>query len=99
MAEEWRTGEAGRTIWYGEHTLHGIVGTPEIAARICVAMNDTERMRAALLAIVDEITDDKHEDCEDFDEACESLMKILKLAQDSLRTTSAQPIATGKTEP
>lgn len=83
-APVWRTGEAGRTIWWGEYTLHGMVGSAEIATRICDAMNDVERLRFALKAIVDEVTDDAHEDSEDFDEAVDSLMKILRLAKDAL---------------
>lgn len=83
--ERWRTGEAGRTIWWGEHTLHGMVGTPEIAARICHALNEEPKLRAALKAIVDEITDEKHEeDPEDEEAMMESLMHILEMARTAL---------------
>ena len=91
-AQVWRTGEAGRTIWWGDHVLHGIVGTPEIAARICEAMNDIDRTQDALQAIVDEITDDAHEDHDsDADAMMDSSMKILDLAKQALRSTSAKP--------
>lgn len=84
----WRTGRStGRTIWYGEYTLHGMVDTAVIATRICEAMNEIEplraevvRLRAALRAVVDEISDDSHEDSEDAEEMLDSIMKIHCLA-------------------
>lgn len=46
----WRTGEAGRTIWWDDYVLHGIVNTPEIATRICEAMNEVDSLRAVAKA-------------------------------------------------
>lgn len=46
---QWRVGRStGRTIWYGEHTLHGMVDTSAIATRICVAMNEIETAKELL---------------------------------------------------
>lgn len=43
----WRVGRSTkRTIWFGENVLHGMVDTPAIAERICVAMNEHESLKA-----------------------------------------------------
>jgi len=47
MADQWRVGRSTkRTIWYGEDVVHGMVDLPEIAERICRAMNEHEPLKA-----------------------------------------------------
>lgn len=57
----------------------------EIQNRLDELEAENVKFRRALRGIVDEILDDKHEDCEDFDEACDSLMKILETAKAALK--------------
>lgn len=52
MSDRWRVGRStGRTIWYGEDVLHGLVDTPAIASRICEAMNEIGPLRARVAAL------------------------------------------------
>jgi len=57
--------------------------------RAAANRSEAEGLRAALQAIYDEVTDESHEDSEDFDEAIDSLMKILDIARTALSAPCA----------
>lgn len=95
----WRVGRRVPRNIYRDNEPIAMLATPEIAAEIVNGMNDVERLRAALHSILDEITDEAHEDEAGDDKMLDSLMKIHAFAEGALITTSAPIPADGRGEP